>query len=154
MKKFLIILTAIIFSFVTCEAFAQGNMPYSTPSDKYKKKVTYPTVPSYPKKQMSTKPTNTLSPKTTASSSSSPLSAEAKRVLSAAISRNNSAWNSAMDKMIEKGGIPGDTNVMSKCPRNPKVPSITVNGKTMKGNVCAKMTYTYKGQSYEEGFCK
>ena len=145
MKKYLFLSLIIILS--TCYAIAE------TPSDKFKKNVTYPSTQSYTKVQ--TPATKTMSSQATnIPSSSSPLSAEAKRVLSAAISRNNSAWNSAMQKMMDKGGIPGDTNVTSKCPRNPKLPTITVNGKTMKGNVCAKMTYTYNGQSYEEGFCK
>ena len=145
MKKYLFLSLVIILS--TCYATA------ATPSDKFKKNVTYPSTQSYTKTQ--TPVTKSIhSQATTTPSSSSPLSAEAKRVLSAAISRNNSAWKSAMENMIDKGGIPGNTDVTSKCPRNPKLPTITVNGKTMKGNTCAKMTYTYKGQSYEEGFCK
>lgn len=146
MKKYVLLIT--IFALCTTCAFATGN-----PSDKYKKQITYPSTPSYTRTETSAK-TNVNTRTTTTSTSSSPLATEAKKILNAAISRNSSAWDSAMQKMIDKGGIPGDSNVISKCPRNPKIPTITVNGKTLKGNTCAKMTYTYKGKSYEEGFCR
>jgi hypothetical protein len=146
MRKYLLLSLALIFC--TSCALATGN-----PSDKYKKNITYPSTPSYTRTGTSAK-TNVNTRTTTTSTSSSPLATEAKKILNAAISRNSSAWDSAMQKMIDKGGIPGDSNVISKCPRNPKIPTITVNGKTLKGNTCAKMTYTYKGKSYEEGFCR
>ena len=39
------------------------------------------------------------------------------------------------------------------CPYSQK-PEITVNGKTLKGNTCVKLTYVYKGKSYDIGYCK
>ena len=148
MKKHLLLL---VLSFILG---ANCTLASENPSDKYKKKVSYPSAQNYskPLTPVATPTKKRMTP--TSSSSSSPLSAEAKRILNAAISRNHSTWQSAMQQFVDKGGIPGDTNVTSKCPRNPKLPSITVNGNTFTGNTCAKMTYTYKGQSYEEGFCK
>ena len=141
MKK-QILLAILTICICTSAVYATVN-----PSDKYKKKVTYPTTTTTPKATTINKQIP----------SGDPVKAEldsiARQLLKAA--ENHQDTVPYQMKFMKKG-------VDSICPpqiiakRTPKCPpiKIQVNGRTLSGSKCALTCYQYKGKQYDVGYCK
>lgn len=78
-----------------------------------------------------------------------------KKILKAAENRQNAELNKYYKEMMSYGvkEIYPPAVYAKKTPQCPPV-EIELNGKILKGSLCAQFGYVYKGKSYHHGYCR
>lgn len=79
----------------------------------------------------------------------------AREMLKAAEARDNAALQIPFRKMAELGvqSVTPPEVVAKKTPNCPPI-KMELNGRTISGKLCARMSYEYEGKIYWVGYCK
>lgn len=149
MKKEIIITIFILFFGIGCTHATEN------PSDKYKKQVTYPTIPSYSRKIPTSQTQKNINTNTGNNNSSkkAQLDGIATSMLKAA--EQHKDISSYQMKFMDMGvtGICPPQIIAKRTPQCPPI-KIQVNGKALSGSKCAITCYQYNNKQYDVGYCK
>ena len=79
----------------------------------------------------------------------------AMNILKEAERHNNAGMQPYFNEMLKKG-VTAVTSPQVAVKRTPQCPPIEMelNGRMIKGSLCARMSYEYKGKDYWVGYCK